>query len=266
MMRDQGMFSLAQRFSRPATFLLLLGVIVTACVSTSFLTLNPPRIPGSAFVGTQSCADCHEGIVNDFASAAHAGLVAESFEIPGSLGCEACHGPGGNHVDSGGETRDIINPGRQPQVCFQCHLDTAAEFRLPHGHPVQQGQVACIDCHDPHTGRHEALLVADFSHAPANAGCIECHQAQAGPFVFAHEAMRDGCTACHLPHGSVNDKLLVARNSNLCLSCHAQQPTSSGALRIGTVDHRHFVTQGTCWSAGCHEAVHGSHVNSHLRY
>jgi hypothetical protein len=24
--------------------------------------------------------------------------------------------------------------------------------------------------------------------------------------------------------------------------------------------------QGTCWSAGCHEAIHGSQVNGHLRY
>jgi hypothetical protein len=24
--------------------------------------------------------------------------------------------------------------------------------------------------------------------------------------------------------------------------------------------------QGTCWSAGCHEAIHGSNVNGHLRY
>jgi hypothetical protein len=26
------------------------------------------------------------------------------------------------------------------------------------------------------------------------------------------------------------------------------------------------VQQGTCWTAGCHEAVHGSRVNSSLRY
>jgi len=23
--------------------------------------------------------------------------------------------------------------------------------------------------------------------------------------------------------------------------------------------------QGTCWVAGCHEAVHGSNVNNHMR-
>jgi hypothetical protein len=26
------------------------------------------------------------------------------------------------------------------------------------------------------------------------------------------------------------------------------------------------LSQGTCWTAGCHEAVHGSRVNSSLRF
>jgi hypothetical protein len=39
-----------------------------------------------------------------------------------------------------------------------------------------------------------------------------------------------------------------------------------GQLLIGGVDHTSHVRQGTCWSAGCHEAVHGSQVNSSLRY
>lgn len=259
-------FAIPPRVARPAATLFIIGALLTACVATSYVTLNPPRVAEAEFVGTESCADCHEAMVADFQSAAHANLVSDAFEMPGSLGCEACHGPGGAHVDSGGEVRDIVNPGRKPQVCFQCHLETAAEFRLPSTHPVMEGQVACIDCHNPHTGRHDELVTADFIHAPTDQSCLDCHQAQAGPFVFAHEATREGCLVCHNPHGSLNRKLLATRNSNLCLNCHIEQPTSSGQLRIGTVDHRNFITQGTCWSAGCHEAVHGSHVNSHLRY
>ena len=52
----------------------------------------------------------------------------------------------------------------------------------------------------------------------------------------------------------------------LCLKCHFQQQLAGGALLIGGMDHTPFVSQGTCWSAGCHEAVHGSQVNSSLRY
>ena len=34
----------------------------------------------------------------------------------------------------------------------------------------------------------------------------------------------------------------------------------------GGVDHSQNVIRGTCWTAGCHEAIHGSNVNSNLRY
>jgi hypothetical protein len=54
------------------------------------------------------------------------------------------------------------------------------------------------------------------------------------------------------------------------LKCHFQsqglpgQP--AGTIYIGSRDHTAFLSQGTCWSAGCHEAVHGSHVSSSLRF
>jgi hypothetical protein len=52
----------------------------------------------------------------------------------------------------------------------------------------------------------------------------------------------------------------------LCLKCHFQQQTTSGQLLIGGRDHSSFVTRGTCWSAGCHEAIHGSNVSRSLRF
>jgi predicted CXXCH cytochrome family protein len=51
--------------------------------------------------------------------------------------------------------------------------------------------------------------------------CIRCHTQQAGPYTYPHGAIREeGCTACHNPHGTVNDKMLVARDANLCMRCH----------------------------------------------
>ena len=96
--------------------------------------------------------------------------------------------------------------------------------------------------------------------------CGKCHMAQRGPFVFEHEAVREGCTSCHTVHGSVNNKLLTQRNQTLCIKCHFQQQTAPGRLLVGGIDHTGFVSRGTCWSAGCHEAVHGSRVSSSLRY
>jgi hypothetical protein len=59
---------------------------------------------------------------------------------------------------------------------------------------------------------------------------------------------------------------LTERDSNLCLKCHFQQQTSGGTVLIGGVDHTAQITEGACWSAGCHEAVHGSRVSPTLRF
>ena len=67
-------------------------------------------------------------------------------------------------------------------------------------------------------------------------------------------------------HGSVNAKLLRERNANLCLKCHFQRQTIAGRIYIGDRDHTGFLGRGTCWSAGCHEAVHGSQVSTFLRF
>ena len=124
--------------------------------------------------------------------------------------------------------------------------------------------MTCSECHPPHKGRAHlggstALLNQDES-------CLRCHPAQRGPHVFEHEAMREGCATCHNPHGSVNAKMLTLRDANLCLKCHFQQQTAGGSIVIGGFNHTLAVQQGTCWTAGCHEAVHGSRVSSSLRF
>jgi predicted CXXCH cytochrome family protein len=86
--------------------------------------------------------------------------------------------------------------------------------------------------------------------------------------------MREGCITCHNPHGSINRKMLVDADPNLCLRCHAQSQTLSDAISspavghilIGGVDHTDFLRQATCWASGCHTAVHGSNVDPFLRY
>jgi predicted CXXCH cytochrome family protein len=245
-----------------------LGVVLVgfaACQTVNRTVLAVPHVAGAEFVGTEDCMLCHESVGRDFAHTAHARLLFDD-ETGLDLGCESCHGPGSLHSMEGEGRHLIHNPGRSPEACLQCHIEVQGDFALPHGHPVANGQVACIDCHDPH-GEMAVELLADGIHGPEMASCASCHPAQAGPFVFEHEAMRDGCTACHEPHGSTNPKMLKVANANLCLQCHfvERQPN---ALMIGGVDHTGFgfIQQGSCWTAGCHEAVHGSHVNGSLRF
>lgn len=254
------------RGSRKARFALIgtiAAMVVFAACSVNYQSyFRPPQIPGATFEGVGSCEECHQEIVEDFDSATHAKLLADGSHSL-EMGCEACHGAGSIHNQSGGEFGTIHNPRADPETCYQCHLDVRGSFNLAHSHPIGE-QVTCNDCHDPHSG--SAVLGGGVAAMSEVQTCVQCHQAQAGPFVFEHEATRDGCTVCHSPHGSPSDKMLTTSNQMLCLQCHSQQQTGPDSLLIGGREHSFFVNRGACWTAGCHETIHGSHVNSSLRY
>jgi predicted CXXCH cytochrome family protein len=252
-----------------------LAVGVISCATVERLVVAPPMIPGAKYVGMDQCALCHEKQVKDFKLTQHARLqlrVTDGKDEVQGLGCEGCHGPGSLHVEAGGGKGKSIISGKDPAMCFQCHLDKNAEFSLQFHHPVKEGRMNCTACHNPHgedINKPKELLVGRV-----NETCAQCHREQTRPRVFEHEAMREGCTTCHNVHGSINPKMLVERDNNLCLKCHAQvaAPNTAGTVFIGKMPHAgfaagtEFLRQGTCYSAGCHTAVHGSDINSHLRY
>jgi predicted CXXCH cytochrome family protein len=260
------------------------GVLVAtaiSCRSVSRTVVMLPNLPDAKYIGSKECEQCHEEIYKSFKTADHSLLTMGG---PNTLnaGCESCHGPGSPHSDSGGETKPPYSftagrpranglggnpatptPRAIETVCFNCHAEVRGQFSLPNHHPVPEGKMTCIECHPPHKG--SAHLNGSTALRSQDETCLNCHPAQRGPHVFEHEAMREGCTACHGAHGTINAKMLTVRDSNLCLKCHFQQ-AQGGRIFIGAFDHTTRVQQGTCWTAGCHEAVHGSRVNSSLRF
>src|ERR1041384_1543825 len=245
--------------------LLLTAMVIglASCSTVQRTVMAPPNVPGATYAGSESCAQCHEAIARDFVTADHARLKAEGPNAV-NVGCESCHGAASVHNQSGGARGTIVNPRKSPEACFQCHLEIEGRFRLPNHHPVVEGKISCGDCHNPHKGK--VIIGGGTALSTEQDTCGKCHIAQRGPFVFEHEAVREGCTTCHAVHGSVNQKMLAQRNHTLCLKCHFQQQTSGGLLVIGGKDHTSFVGRGTCWSGGCHEAVHGCQIGSSLRF
>ncbi len=280
---------ISDRFKRAAAIrwgalgVVLVGATVglMACRTVNRAVVALPDYPGAKYIGSKECEQCHDTIYRDFQTADHARLITGGANAL-NAGCESCHGPGSAHSDSGGEIKPPysfssgrpqakgalgmqgVDPVRATEdVCFQCHANVRGEFNLPHHHPVPEGKMTCIQCHPPHKGIAHTGGSTRLTSKEEN--CLQCHPAQRGPHVFEHEAMREGCSSCHTAHGSINAKMLTERDSNLCLKCHFQQ-VQGNTILIGGFDHTVRVQQGSCWTAGCHEAVHGSRVNSSLRY
>src|SRR6476660_1351612 len=60
------------------------------------------------YVGAETCKTCHEDIFKNFETTPHFVTTLENKRGPEWQGCEACHGPGKEHVESGGDKTKIF--------------------------------------------------------------------------------------------------------------------------------------------------------------
>jgi len=135
----------------------------------------------------------------------------------------------------------------EPSLCATCHQSEVGQFRLNSHHPVPEGRMVCSDCHDIHPNKASSKKVGVVKEK-----CVSCHAEMAGPFAFEHDPvagwMGDGCNECHRSHGTQNPKLLKGASRGLCSQCHTDKARN------------HFPGR-TCWTAGCHVAIHGSNTD-----
>lgn len=232
------------------------------------VNMRPLSAPGAEYVGAETCStsDCHRTQHRYFQFNKHASVAIDIGEEDAEAGqaeaCETCHGPGSTHVENRGHKSGDILLG-DAQACFSCHLEIRGKFLLQHHHPVLEGQMSCSDCHDMHGSNARStggsMLLGD------DEKCFRCHKEIRGPFVFEHDAMRDGCSSCHNPHGSINDKLLVAGQSITCLRCHWEPAFNTSTAGIGGHSHSSHAIGAGQDCIDCHTAVHGSNIWRSLR-
>lgn len=186
------------------------------------------------------CSSCHESHVTlDWAGSTH---QAED------LVCSDCHSVHKSHDP-------MLQTHTQAQGCFGCHLEQRADSNKPFNHPIRELRMACSDCHEPHGGSSDFMLVRNST----NETCYTCHQEKRGPLLWEHAPVTEDCSICHTPHGSIHPAMLVKRPPLLCQQCHSQAghpsiPYDSGGLADGTASP--MLLSGSCLN--CHSQVHGS--------
>ena len=179
--------------------------------------------------GATQCVGCHT-TGYDTATKASAQL---------GVGCEACHGPGGDHTGKPLKTSIVnpssLKPAQQAMVCGQCHSvgkDTSGKFACPVGYrpgddlaktfvdakPTAPGRnqqyseyitskhaqvgVTCVACHDPHnTSKNPAQLKKPLAEL-----CLGCHAGTIKDFATHAPNAPEGatCATCHMPDGQHN--------------------------------------------------------------
>lgn len=209
----------------------------------------------SKYVGSETCKACHEEVFTKFEKTIHWKTMLDTKGGPAKQGCESCHGPGGDHVEGGGDKTKIailkqMSTRQVSQQCMTCH-----QFTEEHGNFARSqhatNDVSCITCHSVHAAKNPQFLLAAKTQ---NDLCYSCHGETRSHFAkpFRHR-VNEGlikCSDCHNQHGGflTKQQRATAAQDTLCFKCHVDK---AGPF---TFEHAPVKTEG-CIS--CH-VPHGS--------
>lgn len=192
---------------------------------------------------TAVCRNCHSGGARF--------LWDGSAHASQQISCADCHS-----VHSPKSESSQLQRANETEQCLSCHKDVRADLWKTSHHPVREGRMSCVDCHNPHGGQGAKMIRA----ASVNDQCYECHAEKRGPFLWEHAPVRESCVNCHAPHGSNHLKLQKTSVPYLCQECHANT-RHPGSLYDNTTladaaraSNRIF--NRAC--VDCHAAIHGS--------
>ena len=143
-----------------------------------------------------------------------------------NVGCERCHGPGGEHVKRKGYGA-IVNPARLDyvqanDVCIQCHSQgqplvnpiKGKYYDWPVGFTVGQNKLSDVWKLEEHK-----LGETSFTHFAD--GTAHKNRMQGNDFATSLMYARGvTCFSCHDVHGTEHDALLWKPAKTICLDCH----------------------------------------------
>ena len=194
----------------------------------------------------KNCAGCHTTGYTPLQNAN--GEWVDNFQEL-NIGCESCHGPGGDHYDAPlAEKKEHIWRSADSNVCSRCHV-RGTSLDGEHGYPVGMFPGDEIEDHfilatdsfwpDGITSKEHHQQYMDWtssghSKVPTDgvrrvAPCVNCHTPEGAQALFAGGSLTEvpegatwmiTCAACHNSHGTEHEHDLRADFEALCITCH----------------------------------------------
>ena len=187
-----------------------------------------------------TCTTCHN-------RGEHA-LWGGSSHNARNMACTTCHS-----VHTPKSEKSQLKAKDQSAQCATCHRDKVNKLDRSGHMPVREGKMECSTCHNVHGSKNTRLLRTGLT---TNESCATCHADKRGPFLWEHAPVRESCVTCHDPHGSSNERMLVAKQPFLCQRCHnhTRHPATIYDKAVQGTSNRIFGR--SCVS--CHAQIHGS--------
>ena len=180
-----------------------------------------PHVANAEMVNDdQLCATCHESYVKHHETNIH---HAQS--------CEACHGPGSEHLRTRGKEPGLIRsfkrmtPAERSETCLQCHEENACDpgsrWRVS---THANGGVSCTDCHTGHYNVLPGTKATDLTKAEPAGGELQLarlpgvrEETLPGPNVDTAAETQVATDASI----RAKAKALGAITPHICYRCHA---------------------------------------------
>ncbi len=233
---------------------LISGTLLTAIgktddVQTSAVNTAPTPNPDE-YVGTETCAACHDEAFKSFSDTKHAKLAGVKDWKDKVQGCESCHGPGKAHSEDPTTTNILSfknkNAKQISETCLACHAGREEHNNFRRG-DHWRNNIGCTDCHTAHGTNHDSAkadsitLIGNVARQKPNIArsvmlkasepqlCISCHTEVKAQFSkpFRHKVLEGtmNCSDCHNPHGGVESKQtkLTMGTDSACIKCHTDK-------------------------------------------
>ena len=179
------------------------------------------------YVGTETCAACHEDQFKAFSATKHAKLKEVPAWKERAQGCESCHGPGSKHAE------DPTIPGG---IIVFNKMDSKAVSET------------CLACH---AGKESHNTFRQGEHWRNDVGCTDCHSAHGTPAVVEKPgSITFAAEPGHKNSAYATNAMLKQSDPQLCMSCHNETRAQF------TKPFHHKVLEGTMKCGDCHNA-HG---------